>query len=190
MAKLKISGFNELLSISQEKAQEIRRMWLDPEIAKDHRFSVGNFAIIKGDIRAILLENETSSENPVEAQNQKYYAERDKLVALSPEERAKKNSWGHFKLFYWGLFGKVPDEDMRERVSRVAAKFFKENPHRVVPDYELYFEEFNFQRDQAVNAIVKRILENTERRDREDAVRYVEFHQMSKSFSKPEDDIF
>lgn len=128
MAKIKIAGYSELITVSQSEAQKINAIKNDISKPNDHTISLKNLSISKGDIKGVFLDEEITDQGAdhLEALKQ-YYKERDAIVALSPKERALKTI-PQFKFFLNGVKKLKEYESLKDEYLKKAEAFFVNNP--------------------------------------------------------------
>lgn len=132
---VQIKGTREPFLVDGEKGKPILQDWLNYKQGKGKNlaFSVDGFHGSLADIKYIHEQKEPKRENVGKETNQKYLAERQAKLKLSPEERAKQT--GFFELAYFGMKGEreLP-ATLKEKVIEAQTAFFKENPNRTLAD--------------------------------------------------------
>ena len=127
MARIKLFGIPELVELNDAHAIVVDKMWKDDSYDKETIISAGTFSATKKDIRYISLPPKESTQyNETDNYIKEYNEYRNSLLALEPRQRAEKVAWPHFKLFYYGLYNKLPDEKDKEKVIEHCTKFFEE----------------------------------------------------------------
>ena len=178
MAKLKIRGYSELVDIPNEVAKKLKVDLLDKSVAPDDMIDVGRAMAEKRDIVAVFLDGEIREEVSGRKQYDEYYRERDAMLSLSPSERAQKNSWGYFKLFYWGIHDKEPEErEYKDKVLQAATQFFEDNSYWIVPSVRCFYSILGLTQEYKVREDVLGIIENVEARQEVDAAASQKFYE-------------
>lgn len=165
MAKIKISGYSELIEITNEKAKTIRDLLLDESVDRYQMLDInGSIMIPKKNIISVFLDQETNTENDLFKKRFEDYNKRRKEILEMPiYERVKVNAWAHFKLFYWAVYNKNPKEDeWKIKVLEKAAKYFEDNPMRCVPSILVWFDLLGLPKNQELDKNAFRVLENNE----------------------------
>ena len=168
MAKIKLKTYSDLVDISNQEAQEINKIWKDNDYERDYKLQIGDISIEKQDIKFILFDKESQQDNSHNDKIYEYYKKRNHLLSLTPRERAKEVAWGHFKLFYYGIYDKKSDESLKEKVILTAQKYFEENPKWSKPSFLIYFSLLGLSKNISMNGGVLRIIEKIEAREVED----------------------
>lgn len=123
---------------------------------------VGNRAFTKTEIIEVRFDSEEPEYQQWRERNLEYYVKRNELLALSPEERAKVSSWGHFSLFFWGLKNRTPKVETRPKVEHAAAEFYAENPNWSRPSVKVWEKMLGLNPGYKLQEGVLRILECVE----------------------------
>ena len=164
MAKIKLSGINDLLTISEQEAKNIRQLQAD-----DYKgtTTAGNMTFQVRDVRFIKLDDDLST--PENNYYSQYVAAREKRLMLTPEIRAKQ-SMGQFSFVYWMLTGDPATEELRGKAEKTAAEFFKQNPAWSFPSMSCWFKFLGVEKKADLKLKFPhaqqdpfRILENSER---------------------------
>lgn len=80
---------------------------------------------------------------------------------MSPKERAE-NTRGHFSLWFWGVFGKNPSDEVWEKAKLAIKKFYEKNPDLIYPFVRFYFDMVRGSKERKMNENALRILERIE----------------------------
>ena len=164
MAKIKISGYSELLTIDQEKAKQVKEIWEDDSIKSSHKISINNITVLKSEIKAVFLEAEISDQGQHYREQLKlYFNERKQISQMSPEERPKKNSWGYFSFFYWGVKGISPNEvEWKDKLYEKCTQFYRANPDWCKPSFNCFVELLELEKGMNIKPMVKRYVQGIE----------------------------
>lgn len=166
MPKIKIRGYQELIEVSQEIAQKAKKFKLDSFVENNESLDLGTVIVEKKDIVSVFLDPQPQISNGDFYETlKKYYQKRDELIRLTPLQRAQKSAWGHFLLFYYGIYQTKPPEDMKLKVVEKAVEFYSQNQFRATPSLRCWFELLNLSEDTKTGEITKRILEKVEGED-------------------------
>lgn len=119
--------------------------------------------------------SETNTANPFDEKYKKHYEDRKSFLRLSPQDKAKNNSWGHFALFVWAVKKiKLPakhmiqeqaHKEMSEKVEAWATKFYEHNEFWYNPSMLLWFDMLKIPKDMAIDKNAFRLLEMLEYRE-------------------------
>lgn len=113
-----------------------------------------------------------TSEEIYQEKYDNYYKERDQLLVMSPHERANNSAWGHFSLFFYGIFDRKPKEELKQRVIDWAMKFYQKNPDWTKPSMKLWQDRLieigQIKKDYKMDGKVLNLLELVENRERRD----------------------
>ena len=171
MAKIKIKGLRELVSVPNEVAEKIKEKLEDERVPNNYLIALEKMSFRKGDIAVIILENLKENYKGAEwirENNRRYFREREELLEKSPSEKAKL-SVEEFKLFYRMCFGKeLKDCDLELNALKAAEKFYQENPLRTIVSPRIWAEVLGFREEipirgllgQAVYRIFQRLVVN------------------------------
>ncbi len=168
MAKIKVSGFNELIDVTNSNGKEIQKIWNSSDYQDNFKINVGNFSIKKGDIKAIMLDSEFKRDTQFTKLQRESEQEEARILLMNSRERAEFNGWGHFSLFYKAVFKKKPDIELKESVINKADEFYSSNPRWIVPSLKIWINLLNLSKDFKMEEGILRILER------------VEFYQLSR----------
>ncbi len=165
MAKLKLAAYAELIEIPNEKAKQLKKLWMDDSVENDEKISVGDSVFLKGQIKAIFLDGEEKKvEDLAEKRLREYNAREDAFLLLSPEEKAQRRAWGHFGLFYRAIFGERPkEEELKERVIKEAIIFYTKNPKRWLTDMDCWAKLLRVEYGVKMDGTIKRLLYQIEK---------------------------
>jgi len=192
MAKIKISGKQDLVEIANDKAKKINDFWLDIDIPNDEKIKIGTVTVIKRDIRAIFLDEKLSDGGEVFAEEiRAYWRRRLALLEMSAKERADATAWGHFSLLYWALNKKAPDEAMRQEVLDEAVKFYEENPQWTIVSVMRWFKLLGVTKESEhhANSHAMRILQRVEGNELDAIKNEKLYQQQMKDSDKREEEI-
>ena len=169
MSKIKIFGYTELIDVNEDIARKIKDWWLDESISNDEKLDISNgIAVTKRDIRAIIPERELSSNDQYQEQMRDYYTNREKIMELSPQDKAKQCAWDHFSLFFQGVYDRKPNIDRKDLVIQWAEDFYQKNPEWTKPSMKLWITRLKLEKDFKMDAIILRTLEISEERELRD----------------------
>lgn len=137
MATIKIKGLGTR-EIPLNKALTLKKGLDDGTIQNHEWISIDKISFRAGDITAVTTDRveiiqEGKNNEKVE---QDYYQDRKKFLALSTEEKAKKMYF--FQLFYKIMTDTDPTEEMMQKVEKIQADFFQENPYRMYISPKLF----------------------------------------------------
>jgi len=165
MAKIKISGYQDMISVSESEAKRLRELKRDDK-NKDKYVEAGSFGGQLKDIRAIMLikDDVTGQSKEYLERYKEYTREKESLLQLSERERAEAVAWTHFSLFFWGMKYKSPSEGVKEDVIKKATEFFEKNKYWTVPSLKCYYELFPKLVSNPLNNMASRVLLEIERR--------------------------
>ena len=138
MGKIKVIGYQELIDVPDEAARELKQKRQDGTIKDNEQVSIGTFSGENREIRFIIV-----GEKVEEQQNEQFKGwleARHKLLDLSPGDRAKQSSWGHFCLTYYSFTGKQASESMREDIVNAATLFYEKNPKWARPSLKYWMQ--------------------------------------------------
>jgi len=169
MAKIKIKGYSELIDVDNSTAQKVRKQLQDSSVEKDSLVNTGRVLTEKSNIVAVFLDEDKKDEGLVyKKQVEEYYKKRNELLTLNPRERAEQTSWNYFKLFYWGIYNKVPDENLKRSLLDKITKFFEENPKWSKSSISCFMEFLNLGKDIKIDRGVLNTIERVESRESQD----------------------
>ena len=189
MTKIKVRGYKDLVEVSLAEGREIKRLYLDPNVKREELISVGIFTGEKKDIGGIYEDPENKIDNTYSTELEVYYKNRQMLLALTPQQRAEKSAWGHFKLFYWGYKGEEPEVKMKSEVIKFASNFYEKNPKWTKPSVFSWYEFLNLSKDTKIDMHVLRILEQAERQELEDIQKGDNFVSKEMELEKKEEEV-
>lgn len=135
MAYIFIRGRQDAIEVDQADAIRVKNdleSGQAPSTVVSFKDSVWKLAEIKG----VKLDPK-EQEDGFKAILEKYRTDRQELLSLSLEERAKK-SLSHFELFYWSNTGEKSTNELKQKALGKIIEFFKENPHWTLPSITIY----------------------------------------------------
>lgn len=179
MAKIKLAGYGDLITIAQDKATKIKNIWKDDLVSPDEKIDVGTTVFIKSQIKAIFLDEDIQQlGQKFKSQLKEYYVWRDNLLTLSPRQRAEQcTAWGMFSMFFRGVYGYRPKEIIwKEKVLQEVTKFFEQNPEWAKPSFEVFQKMLELKDADNMNKTAISLLariQSSELQDIEQTKRYV-----------------
>lgn len=159
MATLLLKGVQEGVYISNTEASKLNTILSDPAIPRDQVINLQNHTFRKGEIKFIAKDPER--DNTFLDKTQEYINSYFTNTNQTPREKASK-CWGHFTLFYWGAFGKNPEDKMKQVVEEAVLPFFEQNIDRTLPDPGVYVQLLNLSENFTMDANVLRLIERVE----------------------------
>jgi len=90
MAKLKIKGYNELVTVSDDEARRAKSLLSEVGVNMDQIINVGQYTGLLKNITAVFVGDKISSNDESSSQWKKYIADRRKTVSLSIEDKTEK----------------------------------------------------------------------------------------------------
>ena len=140
MAKIKLSGYGELIEISNKTAENIRRDLLNERIPKNQLIEVSKEIVCeKGAIKAVFLDEERKDNKEFFQKFDEYKNEWIKRVNLTPFVKALRTR-SYFKLWFKTLKEREPNEDELSKSVELSEKWFEENRLRNYPDPRIFSE--------------------------------------------------
>lgn len=160
MPKIRLRGQKESKDITTEEAERVAEVW-NGSYSPQTTITLKNLIFLKKDI--VFLDITEEKEFRQEDKNFKDFLERKNAFAkLTSRQKAEKNSWGHFTLFYWGVNRIKPPEEMKEQVQDMATDFYEQNPSWITPSVKLWVKLLNLPKSYKSDTSAARILENSE----------------------------
>lgn len=159
MANLLLKGLQEWIDITNSEAERLNQILADNSIPKDQVINLKNVTFRKAEIK--LVKNDIQQNNDYDNLSLNYHNEQFALMKLEPNEKALR-CWGHFILFYFGVFNKDPDVNFKELLFEKAISFFEENKDRTIPDMKVYIDFLELSNDFRMEGNILRILERVE----------------------------
>ena len=165
---IKVRGFKD--DVSTEDGEGLKQKWeaFMLKRAQDELVEVGGWTGLLSDIRSMRKVASSASEKSVGREEEMEYRNNlTEIRKMNPEKRAKR--LGLFRLMYWGFTGKRSEEviikgrPVEELAIEAQAKFFKENPKRIFPDYDIFR---HLIKSEKCNEAIIRIIDNQSRQDR------------------------
>jgi hypothetical protein len=168
MAKIKVVGLLDLIDGPEAEALEIDKL-ISGGADRDTHVAFGVWSGKLREIRYILKDLDVLPNNKTDDYIAEYECDKERLLQLSPMERAKRTAWGHFGLFYWAVFNRAAGIFSRPQIEAVAAEFFTNNPNWTVPSLKLWYEHLNISTDALLDKNAIRILMSVEATQLEEA---------------------
>ncbi len=138
---VKIAGYPDLLRID-DPSDITKTRWEEYLKSKvDGVVSISGWTGRLSDVRAFRRVAPSVANKP-DSSMADYLEDRRKILALTPEERAKR--MGFFRLMYWIYTGKnseevkIKNQPIEKIVERFQLKYFQVNPRRTVCDPRMY----------------------------------------------------
>lgn len=153
MAKIRLQG-NRVVDVSAFEGNRIHDEWM----AKKPFISLGTETVRYSAIQSV----ERVPLSDTEDTKRTYAVDQAVFRTISPEEKARKASWGHFSLFYWGVFNQHPDPLLLPQVQDVAIGFYRENPDRTCPTPQLWADMLGVEPHAKLNKVAYRLLRKVE----------------------------
>ena len=164
MAKIYLRGKLQPIEVSKKDAETVRSIFLNENAKADSKIDLKFTVFEKRDIKEIELDKEFVDREEYGGLR-RYLDGRAKLMAMLSRERAEKNSWGHFVLFYYGLKGENPPESMKQEVIDYAEKFFKKYDKWCMPSIWCWYHFLNLDENFMLEGNVLRIMERVEHQE-------------------------
>lgn len=155
MAKIILKDKSEY-EVTNDTAKQLWAMKANPK-NNDVQTKLGNVGTTIGSIGKVLFDEQKKSD-PFDEKIKNLHNKRRAFLKLTPKEKAKEYSWGHFKFFYNGIYKKDPDEMMKTQVQEWAEEFYQNNPliDRVI--MELWYKRLNLPEKAPMTSIHHRYL--------------------------------
>lgn len=156
----------EMLEVADSEVRAFEQGRTSGVIKPTDYIKLGNFSGEARLVKGVFVQPLETTQPEVETEEwKKYYAKRNFLLKLTPEERAVESSWGHYALFHYGVFGKAPSEKLKPEIQALAAKFYTENPEWTKPSVKCWADYLEINAKTKMNASTLRILERVELRE-------------------------
>ena len=159
MAKIRLQGGR---SIDVPHAEAVRRQ--DEWLNKRPFIAVASETLLGASIVSVGLDGVSDGSSS----RKTYWDAKRALLSLTPAERAERSAWGHFTMFYWGVFGKNPDAEWRAHVVAKAVEFYTQNPQRTMPTPKCWQELLGLHGSEPMNKSAFNILSRVEQSQAED----------------------
>lgn len=169
MAQIYLRNQSEPIEVTEDEANRIVSQRNDPRFRD--LITIGGRQIVKTDIREVRFDTKTEENDKWRERNLEYYAKRNALLALPPEERAKVSAWGHFSLFFWGLKGRVPKPETQFKVLKAAADFYAENPNWAKPSVKVWEKLLGLKKGYKLRTESLGVLERSEAQELSEVTR-------------------
>ena len=161
MAKIRISGFQDLVSVENHKAIELQDRFRAGQIRGEEIFTIGNITFKGRDLKSVIVDEAPEEEANLQRYKE-FYDNRRKFLALTPKEKAEKNSWGHFKMFHKAVREEMPSEDLKPEVRKSAEEFYRNNPDWLCVSIKHWQEYLKLPKNYKMENHAFRILERIE----------------------------
>jgi hypothetical protein len=160
MAKLKISGYSEMIDVPDNEAAHIKDLKMMGE--KDKVVTAGAFTGEISKISSIIIEKDKKIEERdwdgewMKARNERLY--------MNPETRAR-NSVGQFSLVYWMITRKNPTEEKKQEGIEAAKKFYEKNDKWAWVSLRWWAKVLDIDKTKKMDEMAFPILERVERKE-------------------------
>lgn len=177
MGKIKIVGMDETITVPDEELESFYELRRNGEIKENELISLGTFRGYVNQIKTILLEDRFNINAPNEHNKKmlEYYSERDEILSWDSQTRADKLAWISFSLFYYGIYDKKPDEEMKPEVIVSAKEFFDKNPFWAKVSVKVWMDYLKLDKKFRIDSNVFRIFERMEQAELEDIKQGITF---------------
>lgn len=112
-------------------------------------------------ISDVLEIREEGAEGYIDKLQREWKQNCKKRLGMSPLERAE-NTKGHFGLWFWGVYGKNPSDEVWQKARVAIQKFYEKNPDLIYPFIRFYFNIVKGSKERKMNENALRILERIE----------------------------
>ena len=156
----------EWRQVDDEKAKNLLNWWITANPA-DKIVIEGYGGTTAGEIKDIKLGKGQEDKNTIEEKLKEWRAARKGKLAMSPQERAENTTAGHFSLFYFGIYGVSPSQELIDTAQGQVEEFYCANPQWTIPRLQTYAKSIKLKGEQIQESILK-ILERRESRELQD----------------------
>ena len=141
MAKIRVTGIQEMIEVSNEDLKDFVSRRNAKQITNDDNVSLGNWGGKASEVRSWILDGEYEPDTSAQEREKKYQDDRRRLMSLSPVERAEE-SIGYIRLFCQAAFGKDPSEENEKKIIGIVREFFEKNPLWAIPSIRMLYQRF------------------------------------------------
>ncbi len=150
-AKIKTLGLQDMIDVPNDELKEFIRKREAGEMDKNIDTTIGQWGGRAGDVRSWILDEEMpKGDKAFEEEKEKQIAERRRIMMMAPAERARANI-GYFKLFYWAIYQKDPDQKIVDKAVELMMKFFEENPKWSKPSIKHFMDITKIKSKKFIN---------------------------------------
>ena len=131
------------MTVPEGQAKELRDSLSRGEFKPSDFVSCGPWSGKVSEIAGLTIREESTLGPTAWDKHAREWDEKVKhLLSLGPRARAEESGWGHFQLWYWGMFGGSKPLPSKAEVVESATLYYAEHPMRTVPSVEHWLREF------------------------------------------------
>lgn len=144
---------NDLIDVKNDIAKDVKLKWEMKMFPKDEILKLGNASFRASDIKLIILDEEIKENDAFIEKVKEYYDKRRELLRLSPLERARKNAWGHFGLFFFAFNQRYPVENeihngislTKDNIYAATVNWHESNPGWILPSAKVWLKFLGYE---------------------------------------------
>ena len=148
MAKIKIVGLMEMLSVPNEDLKQFAEDRKNNRIGDKEYVQLGNWGGQANEVKSWILDGEGGLELDSAKSHFEWLDYRKRILAMTPKARAEENI-SYISLIYWAYTGKDLKQCpiMLKSLLEVTEKFFTENSRWIKPPLRIFKGQFENERE-------------------------------------------